>query len=52
MNWFEKAHQELDEEYEMDMITQEEYQQALRELYAEYDDQAREAAERSYNEYY
>lgn len=50
--WYEKALEELDQDYEEGLITSKEYQTAMRELNEEYRAQAEEAAEIARDSFY
>ena len=51
MNWLERAEQEIDEDYSKGNMTTKEYHQAMRELYAEYEECRQEAAREAYENY-
>ena len=51
MRWYEKAIESLDQEYEDGLIDSKEYQAAMRDLNAEYEQAAQDAAQEAYDNY-
>jgi hypothetical protein len=49
--WYDRAQQELDEDYERGELSSKEYQQAMRDLNMEYEEAAQEAAREAYENY-
>lgn len=52
LDWYEKAQEQICQDYDEGLMSNKEYFQAMRELDQEYDDYAREEAENLYNSFY
>jgi len=51
-SWFDKAVEELENDLEAGLISQEEFRREMRELNAEFQNARFEAAQEAYDEYY
>ncbi len=52
MDWFYKAEQQIEDDYEAGFISTEEYHEEMRSLRAEYEQAAQDAAAETYNSFY
>jgi hypothetical protein len=51
MNWYDRAQEQLDAEYERGELSNKEYNAAMRELNQEYEEAAQEAGRNAYENY-
>ena len=50
-NWYDKACEELDRDYDDGLLSQKDYQAAMRDLNAEYEEARQEASQQTYDNY-
>lgn len=51
-SWYDQSAQSIDDDLENGLITAKEYSQQMRELNQEYDQEAREASDKAYDDFY
>ena len=52
LSWFEVAEEQIEQDHDNGLINDRQYREQLRDLYAEYEQEAQLAAKQAYDNYY